>query len=104
MSDTATRKIPIRDLLHARRDEIQSIAAKFRAENVRVFGSVSRNQDTVGSDVDLLVTFLPGATVYDMMGLEIAIENLLGVHVDIASDDGLEEAARAQILSEAVAL
>lgn len=94
----------IRERLHELRHQIETLARHYNATNVRVFGSVARQSDSSASDVDLLVTFLPGATLYDMMGLELAIEALLGTPVDIASDDGLAEGSRERIVSEAVPL
>lgn len=50
------------DNLRARKGEITRIAAQYHAENVRVFGSVARNQARPDSDIDLLVTFQSGAS------------------------------------------
>lgn len=42
------------------RDEILGIAARHRARNVRVFGSVVRAHARPDSDIDLLVDLEPG--------------------------------------------
>jgi hypothetical protein len=41
--------------VHAKRDEIQRIAAKHGARNVRVFGSITRGEARNGSDIDFLL-------------------------------------------------
>ena len=41
---------------------------QFRAANLRVFDSTARGNDTEGSDLDLLVDALPGATLLDLGG------------------------------------
>ena len=46
----------IADLLD-KRDEIIAIAAKRGAFNIRVFGSVARNETNKDSDIDLLVDY-----------------------------------------------
>jgi predicted nucleotidyltransferase len=48
-----------------------------------VFGSAIRGTDEDGSDLDLLVDALPGATLFDLGGLQCELESLLGVHVDL---------------------
>ena len=51
------------------RDQVLHAAASNHASNVRVFGSVARGEDGVGSDIDLLVTFDPVATLFDQGAL-----------------------------------
>ena len=46
---------PSLEELHQRRDEIEGIATRTGAANVRVFGSVARGDAAPGSDVDFLV-------------------------------------------------
>lgn len=75
-----------------------------RAENPRIFGSVPRGADQEGSDLDLLVDPLPGATLFDLGGLQVDLEDLLGVPVDILTPGDIPEKFRAQVLQEAVAL
>jgi hypothetical protein len=45
------------DGLRLRRDEILRVCAEFGASNVRVFGSVARDEDDEKSDIDPLVDF-----------------------------------------------
>jgi predicted nucleotidyltransferase len=52
-----------------------------RAINPRVFGSVLRGRDTESSDLDILVDPLPGTTLFDLGGLQIALEELLAMPV-----------------------
>ncbi|MDR1392973.1 MAG: nucleotidyltransferase domain-containing protein [Bifidobacteriaceae bacterium] len=49
----------------------------------RVFGSVARGEDNVGSDVDLLVDVEPGTTGFDLGGACLELTELLGVGVDL---------------------
>ncbi len=46
-------------------------------------GSVARGGDDDGSDVDFLVDFEPGVTLFDIGGLKADLEELLGRDVDI---------------------
>lgn len=49
------------NMLQDKRAEILRIAGAHGAQNVRVFGSVSRSEAGTESDVDLLVKLEPGA-------------------------------------------
>jgi uncharacterized protein len=49
--------IKLQQLLQEKREDILEIAAKHGAFNVRVFGSVSRGEETEDSDIDLLVDY-----------------------------------------------
>jgi predicted nucleotidyltransferase len=92
------------DMLLERREEIIALAAKHKAENVRVFGSVARGEANENSDVDLLVNFLPGASLFDLIDLKEDAEQLLGTSVDIVSEGGISPFLEQRILSEAVDL
>lgn len=57
---------------------VHQAVSRFRAANPRVFGSVIHGADNDGSDLDLLVDALPGATLFDLGGLQIELEEILG--------------------------
>jgi len=84
------------------RDEIRCLVQQSRASNPRVFGSVLRGRDTESSDLDILVDPLPGATLFDLGGLQIALQELLGVPVDLLTPGDLPHRARERVLREAV--
>ncbi len=69
--------------LDLKRSAVREATGRFRAANPRVFGSVLHGADQDGSDLDLLVDALPGATLFDLDGLQVELEALLGVHVDL---------------------
>jgi len=87
--------------LASRRDSVREMAGRFRAANVRVFGSVLHGDDADDSDLDLLVDPLPGATLFDLGGLQVELEALLGVPVDLLTPGDLPEKFRALVLAEA---
>jgi predicted nucleotidyltransferase len=68
---------------------MERLAQQHKAVNVRVFGSAARGDDRPGSDLDLLVKFAPGASLFDQAGLAQDLEDALGVHVDVISEGGL---------------
>ncbi|MGB8354400.1 MAG: nucleotidyltransferase domain-containing protein [Chthoniobacteraceae bacterium] len=62
---------------------------------VEVFGSVAHGDAHPGSDVDLLVEFLPGKPVglFEMGALKEDLEEKLGCHVDLVSRKAIEKSA-----------
>ena len=52
---------------------------------MRVFGSVARGDARPGSDVDLLAEFESGRSLWDLVGLKQDLEEILGVHVEVAT-------------------
>jgi uncharacterized protein len=95
---------PALDELRARRDEIMQLARRYRAYNVRVFGSVARGSASPESDVDLLVSFEPGVSLFDLSALWQDLRDLLGREVNVVSDGGINERVRRRITRDAVAL
>ncbi|GAB4517052.1 MAG: nucleotidyltransferase domain-containing protein [Anaerolineae bacterium] len=93
------------DNLRAYRDEIIALAARYGASNIRVFGSVARGEATKDSDIDLLVeqdwSRLSG---WGGMALIVALEDLLGRRVDVATLEELKPRIRERVLREAVPL
>lgn len=91
-------------ILDTHRDEVVALCARHDAIDVRVVGSVARGEDTVDSDIDLLVRFRDGASLLDHAALERELENLLGREVDVISEGGLRLPRDRRILKDARAL
>jgi hypothetical protein len=87
--------------LDLKRHAIREAASRFRTANPRVFGSVVYGTDRDGSDLDLLVDALPGATLFDLGGLQDELESLLGVRVDLLTPADLPPKLRSRVLAEA---
>ena len=87
--------------LELQRSAVRAAAERFRTANPRVFGSVVHGDDAEGSDIDLLVDPLPGTTLFDLGGLQVELEALLGVPVDLLTPGDLPLKFRAQVLAEA---
>jgi predicted nucleotidyltransferase len=81
---------PLRALVEANRDQIKAVVARHKGRAVAVFGSVARGEETQESDVDFLVEFEPGSSLFDLADLEDALASLLGRRVDVVSLGGLK--------------
>jgi predicted nucleotidyltransferase len=69
---------------------------------VRIFGSVARGETGPESDVDFLVEMEEGRSLFDMGGLLMELQNLLGCKVDVVTEKGLRPRIRNEVLQEAV--
>lgn len=87
--------------LNLNRAAIREAAGRFHTTNPRVFGAVLHGTDRDDSDLDLLVDTLPGATLLDLGGLQMELEDLLGVHVELLTPSELPPKFRQHVLSEA---
>lgn len=88
-------------VLDLKRIAVRETASRFRVANPRIFGSVLHGTDRDGSDLDLLVDALPGATLLDLGDLQDELQSLLGVHVDLLTPGDLPPKFRAKVLAEA---
>jgi uncharacterized protein len=86
------------------RSRIPAIASRFKMANPRVFGSTAFGDDHEGSDLDLLFDPLPGATLFDIGGLQMELEALLGVPVEVLTPSDLAPGFREKALATAKAL
>lgn len=80
MSDLREMFVRPSTALNEHRSEIRRIVEADWATNPRVFGSVVRGEDEDGSDLDILVDALPGATLFDLGGIQYELQELLGAY------------------------
>ena len=88
--------------LARKRAVVRELTGRFRTANPRVFGSVLHGTDRDGSDLDLQVDALPGATLFNLGGLQVELEETLGVPVDVLTPADLPSNFRDRVLAEAV--
>lgn len=91
-------------LIESHREQLLPLARRRGITSVRVFGSMARNEARDDSDVDLLVTLMPGTSALALGGLLLDAQELLGRHVDVVTEASLHPALRDRVLADAVAL
>lgn len=80
------------------------IRIEYKAEIVGLFGSYVRGEQKDTSDVDILVNFLEGATLFNLVGLANFLEEKLKLKVDIVPIDTVRKEIKEQVLKDAVYL
>lgn len=88
--------------LAVHRVAIREIALRHHVCNIRIFGSVSRGQDSEGSDLDILVEPTADTTLMDIGAIRHELRALLGIEVDVLTPKALPESFREQVLADAV--
>src|ERR1700730_10711566 len=88
-------------VLQLHRDEVRRLVEECKARNPRIFGSVLHGRDGEDSDLSILVDPLSGATLFDLGGLQVALEDLLGIRVNLLTPGDLPQRSRDKVLREA---
>ena len=89
----------ILSLLASRREDMR---ARFGVKKLGVFGSAARDDMRYESDVDILVEFQDAATFDRYMDLKAYLEALLGMAVDLVTEDALKPRMRPLIEKDLV--
>ena len=78
------------------------IESRFGVASLSLFGSAARDEATVKSDVDILVTFVQTPGIFSFLELKEYLENILQCSVDLVTRNALKKQFREQILQEAL--
>ena len=88
-------------LIENNRSEILALADRRGVRDVRVFGSMAREDADDASDVDLLVSLPPDRTGLALGALLMDVQDLLQRRVEVVTEHGLHPGLRARMLREA---
>jgi len=83
------------------RDTIRRLVLESGMTNPRLFGSALHGDDIEGSDLDILVDAPPRTSLFDIVNLQLALEDEIGIKVDLKTPKGLSPKFRDSVLSEA---
>ncbi len=89
----------IRDILLAQLPELKK---KYHVESLELFGSRTREENTPGSDIDILVSFSTPPSLLEFIRLKDSLSESLGIDVDLVMRDALKPNIAVQILEEAI--
>lgn len=92
----------VEQLLGRLRQLLPELREKYHLAELAVFGSRTRTDATPRSGLDLLVTFTPEASLFDLVGLELDLTERLGVEVDVVTPVSIKPRIKDRILESAV--
>lgn len=82
--------------------QLETILKRHGVSETYVFGSFARGTDIrPESDIDLLVTYKPGTTLFDVADLQDELERVLGRKVDLISNKHLSKRLARRIKQDA---
>lgn len=92
------------DTIRAKRDDVRRMARRYKGRSVHVFGSCARKEETPTSDIDFLVDFERGATLFGMSNLQEELKALFNRPVDLITlkalkHDSFGERVRAEMVA-----
>lgn len=86
------------------RQQQEVLAARYGVRVVGLFGSYGRKEQQRHSDVDLLAEILRPISLFDLVGAELYLSEVLGVKVDLVPKRSVREELRETIFNEAIAI
>jgi predicted nucleotidyltransferase len=92
------------DLLAKLKELKPTLAARYKAKEIGLFGSFARGEQGASSDIDVLVEFEEEADLFDLIGLSLHLEEALQRKVDVVPKRALRAELRESVLQEVVAL
>ena len=83
---------------------LRKILRKHGVVHASVFGSYARGQARADSDLDVLVSYAPGVSLFDHFNLKDELEEQSGKPVDVVSDRALSRHIRPYIEKDKVVI
>ncbi|MHB1527361.1 MAG: helix-turn-helix domain-containing protein [Candidatus Dormibacteria bacterium] len=88
----------------AARSQLKTVAARYGALGIAVFGSVARGEERPDSDVDLLVELPPRMGLFGLGRLRSDLEAAVGLPVDLVLAGDLKPSLRGRVAADLVPL
>lgn len=80
--------------------KLAMIARRHGALRASLFGSFARGDADPDSDVDVLVEMEPGRSLLDLVRMERALEEALGLEVDVVTPKSLHPPVLERVMAE----
>lgn len=96
-----SKQLKMSDIVEKYRSQILSLAKENGIRNVRVFGSMARNEAGPESDLDLLVDIEKGKSGLALGGFLSDVSELVHRKVDVVTENSLHPRIRDKVLHEA---
>jgi len=88
------------DILNELQERKGEVEQRYHVKRMGLFGSYSRGEQRVGSDIDILVDFNDDADLFDLAGLKIFLEEMFQSRVDVIPSRALREELKQAVLAD----
>lgn len=78
------------------------LASEYHVQEIGLFGSYVRDEQTGSSDLDVLVSFEQPVSLLELVRLENELTEQLGVPVDLVTKDSLKPRIRERVANDVV--
>ena len=82
------------------KDNLAELNRKYAVSEIGIFGSYARNEQTLDSDLDILVEFSKPVGFISFMQLEQHLRQLLGIKIDLVTRAALKPRIGERILKD----
>ena len=87
-------------ITEAQKNIIIDTILPFRPQKIGVFGSVSRNENTESSDIDILYQLKEAVGLFNLVRIKNNLEERLNKKVDLVSEKHLHQKLRPYIMND----
>lgn len=84
------------------KEKVIPLLIRHQVRRAGIFGSVAKENDTLKSDIDILVKLDNKISLLDFVGMKLELEDLLGRTVDLVEYQAIKPRLREKILEEEI--
>ncbi|MBU4070181.1 MAG: nucleotidyltransferase family protein [Nanoarchaeota archaeon] len=84
------------------KNKILPILKKHNVKKAGIFGSYARGEEKKNSDIDILIQPTKDMSLFDIVGIEIELKNILGKKVDLLTYKSINRYIKKYILNDEV--
>lgn len=90
------------EILRILKEELPQLRNKYGIKTIGLFGSYSREEQSMGSDVDILVQFERPVGFFKFIAMEEYLKERIGENVEIVTEDALKPYIKPRVLKDVV--
>lgn len=94
----------LQDIQQLLKQQKLMLEKKYKINQVGIFGSYIRGEQTQKSDLDILIDYQEAPSLITLIELEYYLSDIVGIKVDLVTKKGLKPQLKDYILKETVYL
>jgi len=79
----------IQEIIKIMKEHKEELKKKYKIKEIKIFGSYARGEQKERSDIDIIVDFEETLTLIELIRLEEEIERILGIKVDLLTEESI---------------